>query len=314
MARINEDSHLYQPLKYVDLLTDYGFKLVFGDKELLIAFLNALFEKEGKVVTSVKYLSKEMVSVNRHGRTIYYDVLCKTNGHEDVIIEMQHRSQDTFVERSFYYMSQSIMHQGDNKRNWDYKMYPVYGIFIMNFHLPVKDAPKQLVNEAVTVFRDTNTLLTDKFRMFFIDLLYFDAKDDSELKTKFDCWIYSIKNMGKITPAPKLTATQPFDKLYSRAEIASMNPRQYREYEASLKAYRDAYSIAKTERNARKRERAEGREEGRAEGRAEGLVEGRAEGAKAQAIETARNAKALNLPIETIVQLTGLTPEEIENL
>ena len=40
-------------------------------------------------------------------------------------------------------------------------------------------------------------------------------------------------------------------KLYSRAEIASMNPRQYREYEASLKAYRDAYSIAKTERNSR---------------------------------------------------------------
>ena len=190
MARIKEDSHLYKPLKYVDLLTDYGFKLVFGDKELLIAFLNALFEKEGKVVTSVRYLNKEMVSVNRHERTIFYDVLCKINGHEDVIIEMQHRSQDTFVERSFYYMSRSIMHQGDTKRNWEYKMYPVYGIFIMNFHLPVKDAPKQLVNEAVTVFKDTNTLLTDKFRMFFIDLLYFDTTDESELKTKLDCWIY----------------------------------------------------------------------------------------------------------------------------
>ncbi|MBQ3656590.1 MAG: hypothetical protein II956_07080 [Bacteroidales bacterium] len=49
---------------------------------------------------------------------------------------------------------------------------------------------------------------------------------------------------------------KPFDRLYTRAEIAGMNARQYREYEASLKAYRDAYSIAKTERNARKRERA----------------------------------------------------------
>ena len=78
-----------------------------------------------------------------------------------------------------------------------------------------------------------------------INLLYFDTTDESELKTKLDCWIYSIKNMGKITTAPKMTATKPFDKLYSRAEIASMNPRQYREYEASLKAYRDAYSIAR---------------------------------------------------------------------
>ena len=38
-----------------------------------------------------------------------------------------------------------------------------------------------------------------------------------------------------------------------------------------------------------------------------GMEKGRAEGI----IETARNAKALNLPIETIVQLTGLTPGKI---
>jgi len=169
----------------------------------------------------------------------------------------------------------------------------------MNFHLPVKDAPKLLVNEAVTVFKDTNTLLTDKFRMFFIDLLYFDTTDESELKTKLDCWIYSIKNMGKITTAPKISVTKPFDRLYSRAEIASMNPRQYREYEASLKAYRDAYSVAKTERNARKRER----------------EEGRAEGAKAQAIETARRLKAKGtMSVDEIANLLDLTITEIANL
>ena len=39
--------------KYIDLLTDYGFKRVFGNKALLIAFLNALFEEEGKVIKSV---------------------------------------------------------------------------------------------------------------------------------------------------------------------------------------------------------------------------------------------------------------------
>ncbi|MBQ3656589.1 MAG: PD-(D/E)XK nuclease family transposase [Bacteroidales bacterium] len=67
----------------------------------------------------------------------------------------------------------------------------------MNFHLPVKDAPKQFINEAVTVFRGTNTLLTDKFRMFFIDLLYFDKTEESVSSSLLDCWIYSIKNMGK---------------------------------------------------------------------------------------------------------------------
>lgn len=45
-----------------------------------------------------------------------------------------------------------------------------------------------------------------------------------------------------------------------------------------------------------------------------GYDEALEKGRKSQAIETARNAKALNLPIETIVQLTGLTPDEIANL
>ncbi len=48
MARVKADSHLYQPLKYVDLLTDYGFKLVFGDRELLIAFSTHCLRKKAR--------------------------------------------------------------------------------------------------------------------------------------------------------------------------------------------------------------------------------------------------------------------------
>lgn len=98
----------------------------------------------------------------------------------------------------------------------------------------------------------------------------------------------------------------PFDRLYSRAEIANMNPRQYREYEASLKAYRDAYSIAQTERNARKREREEGREEG--------LAEGRAEGEHNNQLATARRMKSDGMPIDLIAKYTNLTQEEIASM
>ena len=47
-------------------------------------------------------------------------------------------------------------------------------------------------------------------------------------------------------------------------------------------------------------------EEGRAEGRAEGRFE--------QNIEIARNALLMNMAIEDIVKLTGLTREEIQHL
>ena len=54
----------------------------------------------------------------------------------------------------------------------------------------------------------------------------------------------------------------------------------------------------------------EGRQEGLAEGRQEELAEGRMEEKQANA----RRMKALNLPVETICQVTGLSAGEIENL
>lgn len=58
----------------------------------------------------------------------------------------------------------------------------------------------------------------------------------------------------------------------------------------------------------------EGRAEGLEMGRAEGLEMGRAEGGKQTQLEIAHNLKKLSLPLETIIQVTGLSVEEIENL
>ena len=54
--------------------------------------------------------------------------------------------------------------------------------------------------------------------------------------------------------------------------------------------------------------------EGLVEGRAEGLEMGRAEGGKQTQLEIAHNLKKLSLPLETIIQVTGLSVEEIESL
>ena len=50
------------------------------------------------------------------------------------------------------------------------------------------------------------------------------------------------------------------------------------------------------------------------EGEKKGITQGRAEGAYTKAFETARNCLSLNLPIETIAKITGLSIEEIERL
>ena len=83
------------------------------------------------------------------------------------------------------------------------------------------------------------------------------------------------------------------------AEIATFTPEELREYEDSLKAYRDIKNSIDT-----------ARKEGRVEGRLEGRVEGRVE----EKIAIARNLKSMGMSISDISKATDLSEEEIKAL
>ena len=98
-----------------------------------------------------------------------------------------------------------------------------------------------------------------------------------------------------------------FEKLEEIADVASLNEEEHELYWKSINAYRTFLSVQEASR-------AEGREEGRAEGREEGRAEGREEGHKEKAFAIARTMKEDNMPINTIIKYTGLSPEEIDSL
>ena len=114
-----------------------------------------------------------------------------------------------------------------------------------------------------------------------------------------------------------------FDRLFQVAEIAKFTPLELKEYEDSLKVYRDLknsldHAEEKGYVKGHEEGHAEGLAEGRAEGRAEGLVEGHAEGlAKGLAegiVMTAKKLKSMGMETAVIQKATGLTAEEIEAL
>ena len=59
---------------------------------------------------------------------------------------------------------------------------------------------------------------------------------------------------------------------------------------------------------------AEGIAEGEARGLAVGEAKGRAEGKSETLVAVAKSMKAMNLPMETIIQATGLLQKEVEEL
>ena len=102
-----------------------------------------------------------------------------------------------------------------------------------------------------------------------------------------------------------------FTKLFDAAAIARFSPTELREYEDSLKAYRDIKNSLDT---AKEEGRTEGREEGRAEGREEGRAEGREEGRAEGIAMVAKMMFAKGMDIDAIASMTGLSTDEVESL
>lgn len=58
----------------------------------------------------------------------------------------------------------------------------------------------------------------------------------------------------------------------------------------------------------------EGLLEGKAEGKMEGMIEGKAEGEKEKALDIARKLKLKGMSMADIMELTGITREDIDSL
>ena len=103
--------------------------------------------------------------------------------------------------------------------------------------------------------------------------------------------------------------------MFEEAEIAKFSQQELREYEDSLKAYRDIKnSIDTAKEEGRKEGREEGREEGRKEGREEGRKEGREEGVAKEKLATAKRLLGMGLTQEQVAKGTDLSIEDIERL
>lgn len=294
--------------KFVNPFTDTGFKILFGQelsKPLLIDFLNSLLSGKEKIV-DLKFLDKEKPRLYKNDRGLIYDIYCETDTGKKIIVEMQNRSQEFFIERSIFYVSQAVSRQG-KKGEWDYNFDSVYLVAFMNFKL---DCLKEFRTDASLKNDKTNEVISDKIKFIYLQLPYF-TKEEDECKTYFDKWIYIFKNMEILERIPWAAKNSVFSRLGEIAEIANMTETQRRKYDKDLKILRDNYNILEF---AKKEARREGRAEGKAEGRAEGIAEGRAEGMKEKAIEMAIEMLKDGMSIETVAKISKLSISEVETL
>lgn len=319
--------------RYISLLTDFGFKRIFGtkpNKDLLINFLNSLFDGF-QVIKDVKYLNSEHVGDVFAERKAIFDVYCENERGEKFIVEMQNAYQKYFKDRSLFYSTFPIREQAPKGAEWNFQLEHVYTVALLNFDLEEEAFDKNDINHDVGLLdKKTLKVFNDKLSFKYVEIAKFN-KTEEELDTLYDKWLYVLKNLSRLDERPSALKEKVFTKLFEEAEIAKFTPTELKEYEDSLKAYRDVKNsidtalekgreegLAKGLEKGMAKGLEKGREEGMAKGMekglAKGLEKGREEGMEKEKIATARRLLSMGLSEEQVSTATELPLEEIQKL
>ncbi len=298
--------------RFVNPFTDIGFKVIFGQpasKKLLITLLNELLAGEHHI-EDLCFLDKEDHADNISDKGIIYDLYCRTDSNEYIIVEMQNRWHSNFLDRTLYYVcralgrlpelpppdkiripvkddsetSGGIVCEASIPYGARYKLNTVYGIFLMNFK--ESGLNKKFRTDVVLADRDTGEIVNPHLRQIYLQFPYF-RKELAECETLYEKLMYALKNMNNWNRMPDALKEQVFKHLDQLAAVANLSEENRIAYDKAVDRYRVSRIVEEDIRE-------------------EGIKKGK--------IETAIQMKNDGMPLSTIAKYTGLSIKEIEQL
>lgn len=237
------------------------------------------------------------------------DVRARTKTGNQINIEIQVEKKENFEPRVLYYASRLVSDQIG--KGEDYlgiqKTISIVIIDYIFFHE---------TNSYKNIFKyydkDNNQLLTDKSEIHIFEL---PKISHNKVDDKLEQWLQFIKietredlmDIAERYPHLKVAAAE--------VEKLSHDPDQRLLYEARLKQLWDLRAEYQYAHNSGLRDGKElGIQQGLQAGRELGIQQGIQQGIHEKALETAKNAQKIGLSKDQIIELTGLSKEEIDNL
>ena len=241
---------------FINPYTDYGFKKLFGEeknKHLLISFLNDLLGGQ-EHITDLTFKNTEHLPDISAQRKAVFDIYCTNDKDEHFIVEMQKAKQNYFKDRSVFYSTFPIQAQA-KKGDWDFKLKAVYCIGILDFTFNSHKENSEVIH-TVQLKDQNHQLFYDKLKYIYVEMPRFE-KTLEQLESHQDRWLYFIKNLADLQHIPDLFIGDIIYKGFETARIAALDDVEQQVYQASLKEYRDMFSVVKTAKQEGDSERGE---------------------------------------------------------
>ena len=281
---------------------DIAFKKIFGSEEngdLLLSLINSVLPADEQIHNIVLKNPYNLANYLNDKMSIL-DIKATDENGKCYDIEMQIGEQGYFGQRALYYWGKSYTNQLEKSGLYS-TLKKCIIISILNFKyfddpdryhrvLQIKDRESNVVEESV-----------DFLELHFIELPKF-SKDISTLKTSLDKWITFLTQADafeKDSIPAELSTMPEIKRAIEVLDTIYLNNKERQIYDAEQKQLLDENGKITTAL-------LKGRLEGEMKGRIEGKLEGK--------LETAKKLLQLNMPIETIMQATGLSQEDINNV
>jgi predicted transposase/invertase (TIGR01784 family) len=298
----------YYPLqdRYISLLTDFGFKRIFGtepNKRLLLDFLNTILPAHHQI-QDLTFKNTEQLGSTPIDRKAIFDIYCQTQGGERFIVEIQKAKQNFFKERSVYYATFPIQEQA-LQGEWNFELSAVYTVGVLDFIFDDHKNDDTLLH-IVELKNQHCEVFYKKLKFIYIELPKF-TKTLDQLETHFDKWMYLLRHLAQITDPPQPLQEDIFSELFAVAEIANFSRTEQDTYQNSLKYYRDLNNVVDT---ARQEGIEAGRQEGIETGRQEGIEAGRQEGIELERLRMIERQRALLLRL--LSRTLGALPDRAQ--
>ena len=284
------------------LTDDYIFKRVFafeGNESVLKDFLEAILKKDIKKVT-IK--NPEIIPYEKDEKRGLLDIKAETDDGTILDIEMQMEDEKNTDERGTQYLGKMITEQlkkGDKYK----KLKKSIVIFITNYNFLKRNSyhsvgkmkfEETLKEEYVEMGYEEEDQIASKYIEFhYIELPKYKRKEPSKF-TKLDQWMCIFtQNEEGIEMAEK--ENKEIKRAIDTLDFISEDPKERERHNSIVMA---EYNRLTSEHNFFEA----GVEEGIEKGKKEGVL------------KTAKAMLKRNMPIETIMEITELTKEEIEKL
>ena len=299
--------------KYFNPYTDFGFKKLFGEegsKDLLIDFLNQLLPIHHQI-QQLTFKNTENLSDTISERKAIFDIYCESRTGDKFIVEMRKAKIKYFKDRALFYSTFPIREQSE-KGDWSFQLLPIYFIAILDF-----EYDENTTSNTISKFRrdvclkdQDGDIFFDKLNFKFLQMPLFNKQED-ELVTHFDKWLYFLKNLESFNHIPAILNEPIFQKGFEIAEISHLNIEQYEQYKKSLVQYLEVKNVFDT---AFEEGEKVGIEKGIEQGIEKGIEQGIEQGIEKGIEKVAKALKEQNVAIEIIVESTGLSYEAIQRI